>query len=116
VRDAPEDRKVALPLAVKMMSRDAAEAVGLRDRGLVRAGYKADLNVIDFDRLRLHAPHVRRDLPANGRRIHQQADGYAVTLVSGRIVRRDGVATDQLPGRLVRGGKTDPGIAIPRPS
>jgi N-acyl-D-amino-acid deacylase len=116
VRDAPEDRKVALPLAVKMMSRDAAEAVGLRDRGLLRAGYKADLNVIDFDRLRLHAPHVRRDLPANGRRIHQQADGYSVTLVSGRIVRRDGVATDELPGRLVRGGKTDPGIAIPRPS
>jgi len=111
VRDAPEDRKVALPLAVKMMSRDAAEAVGLHDRGLVRAGYKADLNVIDFDRLRLHAPHVLRDLPANGRRIHQHADGYSVTLVSGRIVRRDGVATDELPGRLVRGGKTDPGIA-----
>jgi N-acyl-D-amino-acid deacylase len=111
VRDAPEDRKVALPLAVKMMSRDAAEAVGLRDRGLVRAGYKADLNVIDFDRLRLHAPRVRHDLPANGRRIYQYADGYAVTVVSGRIVRRDGVATDELPGRLVRGGKTDPGVA-----
>jgi N-acyl-D-amino-acid deacylase len=111
VRDAPEDRKVALPLAVKMMSRDAAEAVGLHDRGLLRAGYKADLNVIDFDRLRLHAPHVRRDLPADGRRIHQHADGYSVTLVSGRIVRRNGVATDELPGRLVRGGKTDPGIA-----
>jgi N-acyl-D-amino-acid deacylase len=111
VRDAPEDRKVALPLAVKMMSRDAAEAVGLRDRGLVRAGYKADLNVIDFDRLRLHAPRVRHDLPANGRRIYQYADGYAVTLVSGQIVRRDGVATDELPGRLVRGGKTDPGSA-----
>jgi N-acyl-D-amino-acid deacylase len=111
VRDAPEDRKVALPSAVKMMSRDAAEAVGLRDRGLLRAGYKADLNVIDFDRLHLHAPHMRRDLPANGRRIHQLADGYDVTLVSGRIVRRDGVATDELPGRLVRGGKTDPGIA-----
>jgi N-acyl-D-amino-acid deacylase len=116
VRDAPEDRKVALPAAVKMMSRDAAEAVDLRDRGLLRAGYKADLNVIDFDHLRLHAPHVRSDLPANGRRIHQQADGYSVTLVSGRIVRRDGVATDELPGRLVRGGKTDPGIAVPRPS
>jgi N-acyl-D-amino-acid deacylase len=93
------------------MSRDAAEAVGLSDRGLVRAGYKADLNVIDFDRLRLHAPRVRHDLPANGRRIYQYADGYAVTVVSGRIVRRDGVATDELPGRLVRGGKTDPGVA-----
>jgi N-acyl-D-amino-acid deacylase len=111
VRDAPDDRKVALPLAVRMMSRDTAEAVGLRDRGLLRAGYKADLNVIDFDRLRLHAPRVHHDLPANGRRLHQYADGYAVTLVSGRIVRRDGVATDERPGRLVRGGKTDPGIA-----
>jgi len=111
VRDAPEDRKVPLPLAVKMMCRDTAEAVGLYDRGLVRVGYKADLNIIDFDRLRLQAPRVRRDLPANGRRIYQYAEGYEVTLVSGRIVQRDGVGTKELPGRLVRGGKSDPGVA-----
>jgi N-acyl-D-amino-acid deacylase len=111
VRDAPEDRRVTLPLAVRMMCRDTAEAVGLRDRGLVRAGYKADINVIEFDRLRLHSPRLQHDLPANGRRITQQADGYELTLVSGRIVQRGGVATGELPGRLIRGGKTDPDLS-----
>jgi N-acyl-D-aspartate/D-glutamate deacylase len=94
-----------------MMCRDTAEAVGLRDRGLVRAGYKADINVIEFDRLRLHSPRLQHDLPANGRRITQQADGYELTLVSGRIVQRGGVATGELPGRLIRGGKTDPDLS-----
>jgi N-acyl-D-aspartate/D-glutamate deacylase len=108
VRDATPDRKVALPLAVKMMSRDTAEAVGLLDRGLVRKGYKADLNVIDFDHLHLRGPHVCCDLPANGKRIFQRADGYDATLVSGRIVNRNGVATGDLPGRLVRGVKKGP--------
>jgi N-acyl-D-aspartate/D-glutamate deacylase len=108
VRDAAADRKVPLPLAVKMMSRDTAEAVGLLDRGLVRKGYKADINVIDFDRLHLHGPQMRRDLPANGKRIFQRADGYEATLVSGRIVNRNGLATGELPGRLIRGGKTGP--------
>ncbi len=108
VRDAPEDRKIALPAAVKMMSRDGAEAVGLYDRGLVRQGYKADLNVIDFDRLHLRAPFVQRDLPAGGKRVLQKADGYDATLVSGSVVHRKGAATGVLPGRLVRGSKADP--------
>jgi N-acyl-D-amino-acid deacylase len=105
VRDAPEGRGIALPLAVKMMTRDTAEAVGLSDRGLVRKGYKADLNIIDLEKIRLHSPHVRRDLPANGRRLAQKADGYDATIVSGQLVRRNGVPTGNLPGRLVRGNR-----------
>jgi N-acyl-D-aspartate/D-glutamate deacylase len=108
VRGGAADRKVALPLAVRMMTRDAAEAVELRDRGLLREGYKADVNVIDFDHLHLHGPKMRRDLPADGKRIIQQADGFDVTLVSGRVVQRKGVATGELPGRLIRGNKMDP--------
>ena len=82
--------------------------MGLDDRGLVAAGYKADLNVIDFDRLRLHAPEIRRDLPAGGRRLIQRADGYVATIVSGVPVYRDGAATGALPGRLIRGPQPAP--------
>ena len=91
-----------------MLSRETAETVGLLDRGSVEVGYKADLNVIDFSKLRLHAPEVRYDLPAGGRRIVQQADGYDATVVSGVATYRDGVPTGGLPGRLVRGAKPEP--------
>jgi N-acyl-D-aspartate/D-glutamate deacylase len=108
VRDAGPERQVDLPRAVRMLSRETAETVGLLDRGSVAVGYKADLNVIDFSKLRLHAPEVRYDLPAGGRRIVQQADGYDATVVSGVATYRDGVPTGRLPGRLVRGAKPEP--------
>jgi N-acyl-D-aspartate/D-glutamate deacylase len=63
---------------------------------------KADINVIDYDRLHLHAPRPVYDLPAGGRRLTQAADGYAATIVSGDITYRNGKATAALPGRLVR--------------
>jgi N-acyl-D-aspartate/D-glutamate deacylase len=91
-----------------MLSRETADTVGLLDRGSVAAGYKADLNVIDYSKLRLHAPEVRYDLPAGGRRIVQQADGYDTTVVSGVATYREGVPTGRLPGRLVRGAKPQP--------
>jgi N-acyl-D-aspartate/D-glutamate deacylase len=75
----------------------------LSDRGAVAPGMKADLNVIDYGRLRVHMPEIRYDLPAGGKRLVQQADGYVATIVSGEVVYREGVATGALPGRLVRG-------------
>jgi N-acyl-D-aspartate/D-glutamate deacylase len=105
------DRKgprFSLPWAVKRISRDSACAIGLHDRGLVARGYKADLNVIDYDRLRVRAPEVVYDLPAGGRRLIQRADGYEVTIVSGVPVTREGEATGALPGRLVRGARAAP--------
>jgi N-acyl-D-aspartate/D-glutamate deacylase len=105
------DRKGArfsLPWGVKRISRDSALAIGLHDRGLVARGYKADLNVIDYDRLRVRAPEVVYDLPTGGRRLIQRADGYEVTIVSGIPVTRNGEATGALPGRLVRGARAVP--------
>lgn len=93
---------------VSAFSRETARTVGLLDRGLIAPGYKADLNVIDFDRLRLHSPEVTYDLPTGGRRLVQRADGYAATIVSGTIVHRDGEPTGALPGRLVRGPQAAP--------
>ncbi|MFC3712147.1 amidohydrolase family protein [Sphingoaurantiacus capsulatus] len=104
-RDRTRGPKLPLEWVIKAQSADTAAAVGLHDRGLLRPGYKADLNIIDYDRLTLHAPEVRFDLPAGGKRLVQRADGYAATIVSGQVTYRHGTATSALPGRLVRGGR-----------
>jgi N-acyl-D-aspartate/D-glutamate deacylase len=101
-RDRRRGEKLPLPWLVKAMSRDTAAAVGLNDRGILAAGYRADINVIDFGRLRLHAPTVEKDLPKGGRRLMQRADGYRMTMVNGVAIQRDGIPTGALPGRLVR--------------
>ena len=69
---------------------------------MIAPGFKADLNVIDFDNLTLHAPEMRYDLPAGGKRLLQRVDGYLHTIVSGQETYTNGSPTDALPGRLVR--------------
>lgn len=98
-----DNHTVPVEQAVSMLSRETALSVGLTDRGLLKPGYKADVNVIDLDRLHLYAPRVKRDLPAGGKRLSQKSDGYEATIVSGQITYRNGRATGALPGRLVRG-------------
>jgi N-acyl-D-aspartate/D-glutamate deacylase len=95
--------KLGLAEAVHMLSRKAARAVGLNDRGLLTPGARADLNVIDLDGLTLHLPEVVRDLPAGGRRLHQRATGYDATIVAGEVIRRFDRSTGARPGKLVRG-------------
>lgn len=101
-RDRTRGERLSLEWVVRAQSRVTAEAVGLTDRGLIQVGMKADANVIDYDRLTLHRPSIAYDLPANGKRLVQKADGYTATIVSGRIVSRLGTATGALPGRLIR--------------
>lgn len=109
-RDRQRGPKIPLELLVKMQSHDTAITVGLNDRGLIKPGYKGDLNIIDFEKLRLHSPQVIHDLPANGRRLSQTAEGYRATIVSGVVTYRDGVATGNLPGRLIRGAQSHKNI------
>ncbi len=101
-RDRPYGR-FDLSYLVKRQTSDTARAVGLMDRGMIAPGMKADLNVIDFDRLRVQAPKMAFDLPAGGKRLLQGADGYVATVVCGQVVYRDGIETGALPGKLVRG-------------
>jgi N-acyl-D-aspartate/D-glutamate deacylase len=101
-RDRRRGPRIPLETAVRALTRDPAALYGLDDRGVLRPGMKADLNVIDFERLRLRLPEMAFDLPAGARRLLQRAEGYVATIVSGEAVMRDGSPTDALPGCVVR--------------
>ena len=103
-RDRPRGR-LPLELLVRKQTRATAETVGLLDRGLLAPGHRGDVNVIDFEGLRLHTPEFRYDLPAGGRRVIQRADGYLHTFVAGTEIRVGGESTGATPGRLVRGAQ-----------
>ena len=105
-RDRTRGPRFELPWLVSRQTRATAEAVGLFDRGVLTPGHRADINVIDFDHLQLHAPRLSFDLPAGGKRFLQDVDGYRHTFVAGVETYADGHATGALPGRLVRGSTT----------
>ena len=109
-RDRTRGPKLPLPWVVKRLTSDNASAVGLSDRGIIRRGAKADINVIDYANLKIRPPRVAYDLPGGGRRLVQNTDGFVATLVNGEPVVRNGCATGRLPGRLVRGPQPATGI------
>jgi N-acyl-D-amino-acid deacylase len=100
--------RLTVEQAVKSLTADPAQTVGLLDRGVLSVGRKADLNVIDYAALRLATPSVLYDLPAGGRRLTQGARGYEAMVVAGEVVSRGGEPTGALPGRLVRGPQAAP--------
>ena len=107
-RDRARGPRLALEHVVRRQTRDTAEAFGLLDRGLLAPGYRADVNVIDFDRLALAAPVLARDLPAGGRRLLQRATGYVATLLAGEVTHEHDAPTGALPGALLRGPQAAP--------
>ena len=107
-RDRDRGPKFELPFLIQRQCRGTAEAVGLLDRGLLAPGYKADINIIDFDNLRLSPPEMVHDLPAGGKRLLQKSHGYLHTFVTGVETQRGGAPTGALPGRFVRGPQPDP--------
>jgi len=107
-RDRTRGPKLSLEHVIRMQTADTAATVGLYDRGRLTRGMRADVNIIDYGALRLHAPQVAYDLPAGGRRLIQRADGYVATIVAGEVTYRGGEPTDALPGRLLRGPQAAP--------
>lgn len=107
-RDRSRGERIPLELLVKWQTQDTAAMVGLNDRGILRPGFKADINIIDFEGLKLHAPTIVYDLPAGGRRLGQAAEGFRATIVSGVVTYQDGAATGKLPGKLIRGAQKTP--------
>ncbi|MFB3054599.1 MAG: amidohydrolase family protein [Alphaproteobacteria bacterium] len=106
-RDRPEGA-LDLGKMVARLTTDPAEVVGLKDRGVLAPGFKADINVIDFDRLQVERPYMVHDLPKGAKRLLQKARGYTATIVAGQPVYREGEATGALPGTLVRGAQPAP--------
>lgn len=104
-RDRTRGPLLPLEFTVHKMTQDTARLYGMNDRGVVAPGYKADLNVIDFEALRLDPPEMVYDLPAGGKRIIQKAHGYTATINSGEVTYEDGEHTGAMPGRLIRGGR-----------
>ena len=101
-RDRTRGKKIPLEILISMQTLETSRLLGISDRGVLKEGYKADINVIDFDNLTLHEPEVLHDLPAGGRRLVQKASGYEYTIVSGQIAFENGEATGALNGRLIR--------------
>ena len=102
VRDRSRGATLPIETVVRKQTAATAGIVGLTDRGTIEVGKRADVNVIDLDRLTLAAPRPVDDLPAGGRRILQPATGYVATVVNGVVTRRDDTDTGARPGRLVR--------------
>jgi len=110
-RDRARGEKIPIEKLVESQTRKTAEFYGMKDRGVLAPGMKGDVNVIDFDGLHIHAPEMVYDLPAQGRRLVQQVDGYRYTVVSGEITFEDGKPTGAMPGKLVRGPRPAPATA-----
>ena len=101
-RDRDRGEKLPLETVIKMQTYETANLLGIDDRGVIEEGYKADINIIDYDGLTLHEPEIINDLPAGGRRLVQKASGYDYTIVSGEIAFIKGEATGALNGKLIR--------------
>ena len=101
-RDRSRGSKLPLETVIKMQTSETANLLGIKDRGVLEKGYKADINIIDYEGLTLHEPEIINDLPAGGRRLVQKASGYDYTIVSGEVAFIKGEATGALNGRLIR--------------
>jgi len=112
-RDRTRGPKLPLEWLIHGLTGRNAELINVLDRGILAPGMKADVNVIDFEHLKLYSPHIVNDLPAGGKRLIQQADGYTASIVSGTVAFREGVPTGALNGKLVRGAQARPaGVRI----
>jgi len=104
-RDRSRGPKLPLEKLVKRQTSETADFFGLSDRGRLAPGLRADVNVIDFARLKVQKPVLVHDMPAGGRRFVQKVDGYEATVVAGTPIFEHGEHTGALPGRLVRAGR-----------
>jgi N-acyl-D-aspartate/D-glutamate deacylase len=92
---------------IRRLTSDTAEAAGLSDRGVLKIGLKADINIIDWENVGSSDPFMTQDLPAGGKRLMQHTQGYVATIVSGKITYQNGASTEERPGALVKSVKDD---------
>ena len=105
-RDRSAGNKIPLELIIRKQTKDTAETYGLFDRGEIKTGMIADINIIDFEKLNVSLPKMIFDLPKGGKRLVQESFGYLATIKSGEVVFENGQATGTLPGQVIRGKQT----------
>ena len=105
-RDRSAGNKIPLELIIRKQTKDTAETYGLFDRGEIKTGMIADINIIDFEKLNVSLPKMIFDLPKGGKRLVQESFGYLATIKSGDVVYEKGQATGTLPGQVIRGKQT----------
>ena len=105
-RDRSAGNKIPLELIIRKQTKDTAETYGLFDRGEIKTGMVADINIIDFEKLNVSLPKMIFDLPKGGKRLVQESFGYLATIKSGEVVYENGQATGTLPGQVIRGKQT----------
>ena len=110
-RDRARGPKLPVEMMVKRQTSETADFFGLSDRGRLAPGLRADVNLIDFERLQVQKPELVHDMPANGRRFVQKVDGYEATFVAGTQIFERGEHTGALPGKLVRDGRVGAAMA-----
>ena len=109
-RDRKRGEKLGLEWVIHRQTQQTAETYGMFDRGLLKPGYRADINVIDYENLKLGSPKMVNDLPAGGRRLLQRVSGYKMTMCKGEIILENDTPTDARPGTLVRGPQPAPNL------
>ena len=105
-RDRSAGNKIPIELIIRKQTKDTAETYGLFDRGEIKTGMIADINIIDFEKLNVSLPKMIFDLPKGGKRLVQESFGYLATIKSGEVVYENGQATGTLPGQVIRGKQT----------
>jgi N-acyl-D-aspartate/D-glutamate deacylase len=109
-RDRSRGPKLPVEMLIKRQTSETADFFGLSDRGRLTPGLRADINIIDYDKLQVQKPELVHDMPANGRRFVQKVDGYEATFVAGTQIFERGTHTGALPGKLVRDGRIGEGL------
>ena len=107
-RDRKDGDTIPIEAIVHQQTQRTAAHVGWLDRGVLAPGYIGDANLIELSALACRIPHLVHDLPAGGRRLMQEADGYRATVKAGIVTFEDGTHTGELPGRLLRGAQMFP--------
>jgi len=107
-RDRTRGEQLPIELVVHKQTQATARSYGIHDRGVLAPGMLADVNVIDHAGLTLYAPHMVHDLPAGGRRLLQNVEGYVHTIKAGEVIVENDEVTDARPGRTLKA--TDDGV------
>ena len=92
----------SLPEAIHRITGKSAQIIGLRERGELREGWHADINVIDYENLHTCHPEYVNDFPHGGGRFIVKSQGYDATIVAGQVVVKNGVHTGHRPGEVIR--------------